>query len=533
MNKSPFLTRRDLLAMIGKTAGAGALYSAMTTLGFAKPSTFTGELNLSKAPSGGSVLVLGAGLAGMTAAYELRKAGYDVTILEYNERPGGRCYTIYSGDTFTELSGETQYCDFAEGNYFNPGPWRVPYHHYGLLHYCKKFGVKLQPFIQINYNAYVHAQHAFGGKPQRMREVLTDVHGYTSELLAKATNQHALDDVLTKEDCDALLEQLNEWGHLTGDYQYQKSLKASEYRGYEDWPAGGLMPKPFASEPLDFKELLHSGLWGMLLDYFNTEYQQTMFEPVDGMEQIARGFAGEVGDLIKYRKQVVRIKQSDTEVTVNYIDPDHPDDVMTLTADWCVCTIPLSVLSQIPVEASPALLQAIAAIPYGSSVKTGLEFSRRFWEQDESIFGGVTYTDMPITTISYPAYDYFSDGPAVLLGAYTFDNASSYTMSAMTGRERVALAVAYGKQIHPQYEKEFLSGVSWSWHRSPWSLGCYGLWTEQLRAAHYDTLCAIDNRLVLAGEHCSYLPAWQEGAILSGMDASQRLHAKATATASA
>lgn len=533
MNKSSFLTRRDLLSMIGKTAGAGALYSAMTTMGFAKPSTFTGELNLSEAPTGDSVLILGAGLGGMTAAYELRKAGYDVTILEYTDRPGGRCFTIHSGDTFTDIAGETQHCNFAKGNYINPGPWRIPYHHYGLLHYCKKFGVKLEPFIQLNYNAYVHARDAFGGKPQRVREVLTDVHGYTSELLAKAADQHALDDVLTKEDCEVLLEQLDEWGRLTGDHKYQKSLKASEFRGYKDWPAGGLMPKPTPSEPLDFKELLHSGLWKLLLDYFNSEYQHTMFEPVGGMEQIARGFADEVGDLIEYRRQVVRIEQSDNEVTVHYIDPDYPEDIMTRTADWCVCNIPLSILSQIPVDVSPKKRQAIAAIPYGSSIKTGLEFSRRFWEQDESIFGGVTYTDLPIDIISYPAYDYFSDGPAVLLGAYAIDTPNSFTMSALDARERIALAVSYGKQIHPQYEKEFLSGVSWAWHRCPWSLGCYGLWTDELRAAHYDTLCEIDNRLVLAGEHCSYIPAWQEGAVLSGMDASQRLHEKATAMTSA
>lgn len=533
MKTRSFLTRRDLLTMIGKTAGAGALYSAMTSMGFAKASTFTSELDLSKAPSGSSVLILGAGLAGMTAAYELRKAGHKVSILEFNERAGGRCYTIHSGDTVSELGGETQICNFAPGNYINPGPWRVPYHHYGVLHYCKKFGVKLEPFIQLNYNAYVHSPNAFGGKPQRVREVLTDIHGYTSELLAKAADQNALDEILTSADCKALLEQLDAWGHLTGNHQYQKSLKASAFRGYKDWPAGGLMSKPAASEPLDFKELLHSGLWGLLLDYFNTEYQHTIFEPVGGMDQIARGFTNEVGDMIEYHLQVVRIEQSDSEVTVHYIDRDRPDEVMTRTADWCVCTIPLSVLSQIPVEASPKLRQAIAAVPYGSSVKTGLEFKRRFWEQDESIFGGVTYTDLPISVISYPAYDYFSDGPGVLLGTYTFDDAASYTMSAMSARDRVAAAVAYGKQIHPQYEKEFLSGVSWSWHRSPWSLGCYGLWTDELRAAHYDTLCEIDNRLVLAGEHCSYLPAWMEGAILSGMDASKRLHEKASAMAKA
>ncbi|HLQ86300.1 MAG TPA: FAD-dependent oxidoreductase, partial [Salinisphaeraceae bacterium] len=105
--------------------------------------------------------------------------------------------------------------------------------------------------------------------------------------------------------------------------------------------------------------------------------------------------------------------------------------------------------------------------------------------------------------------------------------------SAMSAKEQIEAAVAYGKQVHPQYEQEFRSGIAWSWHRSPWTLGCYASWTDELRDQHYDNLCQIDNRLVLAGEHCSYIPAWQEGAILSGMDASRRLHEKAKQTASA
>lgn len=121
--------------------------------------------------------------------------------------------------------------------------------------------------------------------------------------------------------------------------------------------------------------------------------------------------------------------------------------------DRCVCNISLSILSQIPVDASPAPRQAIAAVPYGTSVKAGLVFRRRFWKQDENIFGGVTYTDLPISTISYPSTEYFSDGPGILRGSYTFDNASSYTMSALSAKDRVHAALAYGKQIHPQYEK--------------------------------------------------------------------------------
>src|SRR5699024_5666925 len=338
------------------------------------------------APEGSSVLILGAGLGGMTAAYELRKAGYEVHILEYNERPGGRCYTIHSGDTLTDLSGETQHCEFAKGNYINPGPWRIPHHHYALLHYCRKFGVKLEPFIELNFKACLHAQNAFGGNPKRMRGVVTATFGYTAELLAKVGAQGQVYEQLSSEDRETLLDYLDAWGHLSDKHEFGKSLAASQFRGFKDWPAGGLMPKPSPSEPMDFKELLHSGLSQMPLFHFNTEVQQTMFQPVGGMEQIARGFAGEVGDMIEYRRKVVGIEQSDDAVAVHYIDADNPQDVMTRQADWCVCTIPLSILSQLDVAASKEMKQAIAAVHYGSSVKTGLEFKRRFWEQDENIF---------------------------------------------------------------------------------------------------------------------------------------------------
>lgn len=69
----------------------------------------------------------------------------------------------------TELGGATQKCEFDEGHYLNPGPWRIPYHHNGLLDYCKRLGVTLEPFQQLNHNAFLHSKDAFGGKPQRVR----------------------------------------------------------------------------------------------------------------------------------------------------------------------------------------------------------------------------------------------------------------------------------------------------------------------------------------------------------------------------
>src|ERR1700737_4997836 len=105
MQDEPAVRRRDLLALIGAMAGSAAMYHAMTSLGFASESRYKGPIKLEGNPKGASVLILGAGLAGMTAALELRKAGYQVRILEFNSRAGGRNWTLRGGDSFTELGG--------------------------------------------------------------------------------------------------------------------------------------------------------------------------------------------------------------------------------------------------------------------------------------------------------------------------------------------------------------------------------------------------------------------------------------------
>ena len=162
--------------------------------------------------------------------------------------------------------------------------------------------------------------------------------------------------------------------------------------------------------------------------------------------------------------------------------------------------------------------------PPVEEVKVGLQMKRRFWEEDESIFGGVSYTNLPITQISYPSTGFNKGGKGVLLGCYTWNGPNSYEFTAMTPQQRVQKAVEYGAQIHPQYKEEFETGVSWAWHRSPFTLGCAGDWTDEARKEHYNNLCQIDGRIVLAGEHASYIPAWQEGAILSSLNAIERLH---------
>jgi monoamine oxidase len=518
------MRRRDLLSLIGATAGGAAMYLAMTSLGHAQESDYAGPIRLEGDPKGASVLILGAGVAGMVAALELRKAGYRVQVLEYNDRVGGRTWTIRGGDRFTELGGAAQDCRFAEGQYLNPGPWRIPYHHRALLDYCKRLGVALEPFIQVNHNAYLHSSKAFAGKPQRYREIQSDFNGGVAELLSKAVQSEKLDDLVTREDSEMLLEALRGWGGLDGGYRYREGPIASERRGWRKPPGGGLTAEPIPSTPLAPRDVLKSGLWRGLRVALDYDYQTTLFQPVGGMDMIAKGFFREVGDLVRLNAKVTAIRQDDKGVSVTWQDT-RTQAVQQARADFCLCTMPLSVLSQIEMNVGAPMEAAIAAVPYAAVVKIGLQFKRRFWETDEAIYGGISYTDLPISLIGYPASGYFKDGPAVLLGAYSF-GPYAFEFTALSPEERVRKAVEWGAQLHPQYAEEFDNGVAVGWHRVPSQLGCYGQWSQATRQAHYRNLCAMDGRILLAGEHASYIPAWQEGAILSALDAIGRLHAR-------
>ena len=524
------VSRRDLLSLIGAVSGSAAMYHAMTALGFASDSGYKGPIRLEGDPKGASVLVLGAGLAGMTAALELRKAGYRVRILEFNSRPGGRNWTLRGGDSFTELGGFRQTCEFEQGLYINPGPWRIPYHHRAVLDYCKRLGVALEPFIQLNHNALLHASGAFAGVPQRIRDIKTDFQGQISELLAKATQQGRLDEAVSKEDREILMQALRSWGALDGNYAYKSNLISAEFRGFARNPGGGLTAVPIAGEPINLSDILQSRLWRYLQNFARHSFQTTMFQPVGGMDMIGKAFAREVGDLIRYDAKVTRIQQDDHGVTVTYTDLKAPAAPQQARADWCLCTIPLSILSQLPIDVGGRIKAAIDAVPYAASVKVGLQFKRRFWEEDEAIYGGISYTDLPIRQIAYPNTGFNGSGRAVLLGAYLFDGPNAYEFTAMSPAERVARAVEFGARIHPQYRAEFDNGISVAWHRMPFTLGCAGEWTDQARAEHYENLCAIDGRIALAGEHASYIPAWQEGAILSSLDAITRLHERVVKT---
>jgi monoamine oxidase len=241
------------------------------------------------------------------------------------------------------------------------------------------------------------------------------------------------------------------------------------------------------------------------------------------MGMIGKAFGKALEPLIQYNAKVIDIHQDAKGVTATYIDSVTGGAKRTASADYCICTIPASILSQIPMNVGGPMRAAIDQLPYEAALKVGLQMKRRFWEEDEQIYGGMTYTNQPNQMIGYPMWDYFSKGKGVLLGSYVFGG-PAFLAAAKSPEDRIKDSLEYGSKIHPQYKENFETGVAVAWHRVPWTLGCAGGWTEEMRAKHYDNMCALDGRIVLAGEHASRIPAWQEGAVTSAIDAMTRLH---------
>lgn len=523
------ISRRKFLQSMAALGGSTAAWAVLDSWGLARPARqerppLDGQVN------GVRLLVLGAGVGGMAVAYELGKLGYDIQILEARNRPGGHNWTVRRGAELTEFGGEQQVCEFDEGLYFNPGPWRIPHHHDAVLHYCKALNVPMEVFMNYQEANYVFVEGDFGplsGRPVRYRELDVNMRGYTAELLAKFAQEQQLDENLTGENVEQLLAYLKNEGLLNDDYRFTSSYRA----GYVTPPGAGMQPGE-PKEAIAFTDLLpyaaeiHQAQGYYLASAASYSQQMTMLQPVGGMDQIAYAFANAIGeDKFIYQAEVQEIRQDENGVRVVYQDLPS-GETREVTGDYCMCNIPLSILPNIPADFSPEMAEAIRSIPYEPAGKIGLQFNRRFWEEDERIFGGVTRTNVPtIGGIAYPSYGYLSQ-KGILQGYYNF-GAEAVQVSNMSMQERIEHALTYGSKIHPPYRDHFETGFSVAWHRVPYSLGGWIAYTARTREQYYPRLLEPDGRVYLVGEHLSYLGGWQEGAVRAAWLQMEKLHQQA------
>ncbi|MGE3273680.1 MAG: flavin monoamine oxidase family protein [Vicinamibacterales bacterium] len=506
------LTRRSFIERVAAAGGASLAYDTMFGLGLMaapRPAPF----DLQGSGQGTRVAIIGAGIAGLTVAYELGKLGYDCHILEARSRPGGRAHTVRRG-TVSEEDGPRQVCDYDEGLYFNPGPMRIAYHHDTTLGYCRELGVPVEVFAVSADSTYLFMTKAaeMAGRRVRLREVRTDIDGYVSELLSKAVSAHALDEALTKDDSERLLEYLKSVGHLDTKGKYTGN---PDYRGPADPHAHYGEDTPGA--PLSLTELLSARL-GYYVD-LSYEYQPTMMQVVGGMDRLPRALADRLQGRITYEAPARRIRQTESGVTVTYDGPGGTPK--SLDADYLVCAMPLPLLAEVDSDLPEDFKKLVASVPYAAAGKMGMQFKRRFWEEDDQIFGGATKTDLQISQIVYPSTGYLGK-KGTLLGYYLMGN-TGRPVGNMAPEDRIKLALDQGRQIHPQYDQEFETAFSVAWHRVTWNKGSWSSTPADTKKA----LNVPQGRVYLAGDHLN-LNAWMQGAFESGRHVATAIHERAS-----
>jgi monoamine oxidase len=505
------LTRRRFLEQLGAVGGSSLVMTAMNSWNL-MASEAGQRPALTGRPAKAKVLVLGAGISGLVVAHELGKLGYDFRVLEARDRVGGINWTVRRGSEHAEINGERQVCGFDEGLYLNVGPWRIPYTHTGVLNYCKELGVALQIFLNESDASYFYYEGAAAGPLSnnrvRLGEVKADLIGYTNELLVKAINQHQLDVPLTADDTQRFVSFLVAQGYLdTSDRRY----KAFANRG--------------AGSPYQFAALLQSGFGNRMrsIPARDGTTAAPMFQPVGGMDQIPKAFQRAIGaERFTFNADIQSVHQTDTEVEIIYLDTKTGRKTR-VTADYAVACLPLSVLAGVDISLSPEMMQAVRATTYSDSAKVGLAMKRRFWEEDDQIFGGHLYSNLPLGEFSYPSNDFFSR-KGVLLGLYA--NATVGDLINQPVKARVEHVLTHASKVHPQIRQEFESAYAVWWKRVKYSQGGFATGAA---IARREQLSRVENRIIIgcAATAPQSEPDWQEGAVAAGWQALRSLHERA------
>lgn len=482
------LDRRALLRSLGGASLAAALPIP------AGAATRTGGV--------GSVVILGAGIAGLVAALELEKRGVDVTVLEARTRVGGRVWTLRGGDRFTDTDGTTQQVGFGEGLYLNAGAARIPSHHDGILGLCRDHGVPLEVLVNSSRSAFI----ADNGGPLRLRQAANDLRGHLSALLESALRAGSFDRTLDGPTRKALETFLTGYGDLAPDGHYGGSARSGLAR-----VPGAFDQAQQAVAPRTLDQLLaNPNLAGLLFEE-NILMQATMLAPVGGMDHIPRALAAALRKPVVTGAEVKQISRSGSGVSIAYRDASGAAQV--IRADRAVITLPLPVLAGIRADFSAPVQRAIAAAHYQDTVKVAFQ-SRPFWEEQQ-IYGGLSFVGGETSIIWYPS-DRFQQKQAVLLAAYmSQDAAKSFAQHPIA--QQITLARDAVERIHPGHGADLISPVVVNWRKVPHNLGPWLEWeTDGNSLDNFRLLNQPDGPFLFAGSHLSqYSGHWQEGAVLS------------------
>lgn len=445
------------------------------------------------------VIIVGAGMAGLVAGYELKRAGHQPLIIEGRQRIGGRVYTLRQ--------------PFTDGLYAEVGAMRIPRAHQLTLEYIAKFSLSTHDFTMDNPSAYYY----IGGRKIRIAEANSNPDLLGFETAERERGRAS--GVLWMEAIGPLLQQLpndgeTAWDEIVETYDQYSTREFLEARGWSEAAIEmyGLLANQEAVMNSSFLEVLRED---------SGNFYTNMIEIDGGTYRLPHAFLPEVRQDIRFGAKMIALDQSPEDATVHFQTAAGRGKV---SADYVILTAPFPVLRHVEVlkPFSRAKHRAIRQLHYDASAKILFQCRRRFWEEDEGIFGGGTITDLPIRNLYYPDHGR-ETGRGVILASYTWSE-DAQRWGSLSPDERIEQALEDVAQIHPQVLEEFEVGASWMWHDDQFAGGAFALFDPGQQTLLHPHIIAPEGRFHFAGEHASLYHAWIQGAIESGLRAAIAVH---------
>ena len=438
------------------------------------------------------VAVLGAGVAGLAAAFELDAAGHDVTVLEARTRPGGRVLTLRE--------------PFADGLHAEAGATRIASTSDWTLKYVRQFELDLVPFRPAGLTDVYH------------------VRGRRIVWLAPAEPEWPVQ--LTAEERAAGLAGIRR-RYITSvvpeigdagipDVPPANLRRFDRVTFLEFLRQQGASPAAVELLTLGAGEDEASALQRLRALTWRTGAQ--WWKIAGGNDRLPRAFAEKLASRICYGSAVVRVRHDAGGVVVYYRQAGETHE---LRADHAVCTIPFSVLRTLDVAPlSAAKRRAIAELPYPAVTKTIVQTRTRFWRA--AGLSGFADTDLPVPEV----WDLSEGQPGQrgLLMSYVTEP-HSVPLAQRSPDERLSWTLAHLEQIFPGVRAEYEGGASCAWSEDPWSRGAYPTYGPGQVIDLFPAVRQSEGRLHFAGDHASVWPGWMQGALESANRAARVIDA--------